>query len=186
MFHSYLACFLLKQNDYYLPRRRNSAITWDADQQMYIATEKFIFEEDDNPNETPQLILEVPSDSESGNNVLSSSTPSSSNKKPVSNKEKTPPLKSKSKSTMSQFRYHHRRGRRASHAADFLSTKQSVTKVAAFGSDDMFLFPHKTRLQSLGAIDTRDSITVRTFAIEGHRVVNKGDVTRNKESSSSW
>ena len=101
MFHSYLACFLLKQNDYYLPRRRNSAITWDADQQMYITTEKLIFEEDDNPNETPQLILEVPSDSESGNNVLSSCTSSSSNKKPVSNKQKTPPLKSKSTCTCS-------------------------------------------------------------------------------------
>ena len=152
---------------------------------MYITTEKLTEEDTDDTSQTPQLILEVPSDSESGN-LLSSNTSSSSNTKTLSHKRNTPSQKSKNKSPMSQFRYHHRHGRRASHAADFLSTKPSLTKVAAFGSDDMFLFPHKSRLHSLGAIETSDSVTVRTFAIEGHRVVNKGDVTRSKESSSSW
>ena len=151
---------------------------------MYVTTDK-LYEEDDGTSKTPQLILEVPSDSESAN-LLSSSTSSSSNTKYFSHKQNSPSPKSKNRLPMSQFRYHQRRGRRASHAADFISTKPSLTKVAAFGSDDMFLFPHKTRLHSLGAIETSVSVTVRTFAIEGHRVVNKGDVTRSKESSSSW
>ena len=44
------------------------------------------------------------------------------------------------------------------------------------------------RLRSLGDLGSQESVTVRTFAMEGHRVVNKGDVIRGSQApaSSSW
>ena len=44
------------------------------------------------------------------------------------------------------------------------------------------------RLRSLGDPGSQESVTVRTFAMEGHRVVNKGDVIRGSQApaSSSW
>ena len=120
-------------------------------------------------------MLEIPSDTES---VQSQHNQQTRDLKRGAKQRRSPP----------RFHYHqrHGRGRRASHAVDFLtaSTAAGTWQSRDQTRDDTFLLPHKTRLMSLGDLDTNE--VVRTFAIEGHRVVNKGDVTRSKEASSSW
>ena len=141
-----------------------------------------IFQPSDS-SDAPQLVLEIPSDTESvqshtGHPGHTGNTGNTGHQSRGSKKQRSPP----------RFHYHqrHGRGRRASHAVDFLTATTAGGTLLSRDQtrEDTFLFPHKTRLMSLGDLDTSE--VVRTFAIEGHRVVNKGDVTRNKETSSSW
>ena len=93
----------------------------------------------EDPGETPQLTLEVPSDSESSSVSL--------DKKKRQRREAR--HRSQSRSPAPGARYHHRsRGRRASHAADFLSASLA-------SSEDVIMVSQrpKSRLRSLGHLE---------------------------------
>ena len=94
--------------------------------------------------ETPQLTLEVPSDSESSAVNLD---------REQRQRREARHARSQSRSPGQGLRYQHRprKGRRASHAADFLSA--SIAR-----SEDAFVRP-KSRLRSLGDLENEVQMT---------------------------
>ena len=133
------------------------------------------------PNQTPELILEIPSDTESGPIQSTEYLPTTDTYSTTPSPAQLP-RRCHSRSPRASVKHKGRQGRRASHAADFLGG--SLTNQAV--EDTSFLFPRRSRLQSLGDIDIQEeSYTVRSFALEGHRVVNKGDFVASRSRNNS-
>lgn len=177
-----------------IKQRRNSVITWDPSSQVYVDTglppadqfDQFLYQShhvgSPTVHCTPELILEIPSDTESGPNQ---STGSLSLKKSFS-KSPSPtafPRMSPSKSHRPAFTNKSRSGRRASHTGEFISIGRVQAQPV---ENSAFLLPGRSRQHSLGDIGSQEeSYTVRSFAFEGQRVVNKGDSVASRSRNSS-
>ena len=186
-------------------RRRNSVITWDPDSQVYINTglppttsptspspldqfDQFLQMSRKIASPTlklprkalePELILEIPSDTESCSHHSSENlSQQETNSAQVTHKYRSPSI-----SPRKFVPPKPRQGRRASHTGEFISAGRLPVQPV---ENMTYLFPRRSRLRSLGDIDSQEeSYTVRSFALEGHRVVNKGDFVAARSRNNS-